>query len=458
MNATTASHDRALIRRYAFLGLPGERQGGMSFAELRAELGDENTNHLVTRIGALAQVHHLDQSRVPLGDVVARIMQSLTPDERRSIAQGNAIPPRIEAMMSAEAETAKATAAQAEAARHNPSGAPLSAAVLAAAGYGGLGRYAQANTGTMSDAGGGVGAGGSANAANAVAAGPAGTIGAAAASAGVSPQTMGHYMREYSGMGFDQRTIATFAKVGLGARDERGLERRWGREEVVKGAGTANEFGWRGKQAVGDVTAISDQEREALRRLGRAQTPEEKEKIKTEIRALPPRRGESKEDKRKRDDRNFRRMDSSHADLRAKAGDQAARDAETNQLTTNAARDGNAATKNEANKADSRIDAFMGAAGTPSPTPSAPASGGKVVDASTAPGTTGASLTQPGAVPAPNAPASGRKVVDAPTSPGTTTGASKPGAQHAGTPGSTTAEKPKQVVSAPKSPAPTLQA
>jgi hypothetical protein len=88
----------------------------------------------VIRIGALAQMYHLDQSSMGLNGAVSHILQSLTPDERRSIAQGNAIPPRIEAMVTAEAEAAKATAAQAEAAQHNASGAPLSAAAMAALG------------------------------------------------------------------------------------------------------------------------------------------------------------------------------------------------------------------------------------------------------------------------------------------------------------------------------------
>lgn len=109
MSADTPSQgDQFLARRFNFLGLPSERRGGnLSFSGLRAELGDDNANALVTKIGVLVQVHHLDKLGIPMQNAVDRILQSLTPDERRVMAQGGAVPPRVEAILSAEAETAK---------------------------------------------------------------------------------------------------------------------------------------------------------------------------------------------------------------------------------------------------------------------------------------------------------------------------------------------------------------
>jgi hypothetical protein len=294
MNAATGFEDRALARRYAFLGFAGSpRDRAFSMTELRAEMGDANASALVIRIGALAQMHHLDKSSMGLSGAVDKIMRELTPDERRSVARGDAIPPRIEAMVTADAQAAKTAAAQAEAQRHNASGAPLSREALAAMGHGaGLARYAQANTGTMVDGGNGNGGAGT-GPAGAVSAG--GSINAAAASAGVSPQTMGRYMREYSGMGFDQNTIGTFAKVGLGAKDERQLERRWGRPEVVKGAETAKDWGLRGKRGVDAVTAIHPKEREGWEKWRHAPKGSKEEKdADDEINAAPGRPGDSK--------------------------------------------------------------------------------------------------------------------------------------------------------------------
>jgi len=110
MSTTAAPHlnDRSLVRRLNFLGLPGEHNGStLTFAELRTELGEQNATSLVIRLGELVKVHHLDQLGVSLDRAVDHILQSLTPDERRSIAAGNAPPPRIEALISAEAEAAK---------------------------------------------------------------------------------------------------------------------------------------------------------------------------------------------------------------------------------------------------------------------------------------------------------------------------------------------------------------
>src|ERR1700738_149392 len=101
MSATAApsSEQRALWRRYGFLGLPSEREdGALTFSGLRAELGDSNAQALVTRLGELVKVHHLDQLGVSLDRAVDHVLQSLTPQERRSIVEGNAVPPRVEAL------------------------------------------------------------------------------------------------------------------------------------------------------------------------------------------------------------------------------------------------------------------------------------------------------------------------------------------------------------------------
>ena len=107
--AAPTPEDRAMVRRFGFLGLPSERMGGaLSFSGLRAELGEDNAASLVMRLGELVKVHHLDQLGVPLDRAVDHILQSLTPQERRSIVEGNALPPRVEAFISAEAGAAKA--------------------------------------------------------------------------------------------------------------------------------------------------------------------------------------------------------------------------------------------------------------------------------------------------------------------------------------------------------------
>jgi hypothetical protein len=108
MADSPTSGDMFLARRFNFVGLPSERRSGaVSYPALRAELGDDNAAALVTKIGVLATVHGLDKLGVPLHHAVDRILQSLTPDERRTMAQGGAVPPRVEAMISAEAAAAK---------------------------------------------------------------------------------------------------------------------------------------------------------------------------------------------------------------------------------------------------------------------------------------------------------------------------------------------------------------
>lgn len=99
--------DRFLARRFNFLGLPSERQGRISYSALKAELGDDNAAALVTKIGDLVEAHHLDQLGVPLQNAVDRILQSLTPDERRVMAEGGTVP-RADAIAQAEAVQAEA--------------------------------------------------------------------------------------------------------------------------------------------------------------------------------------------------------------------------------------------------------------------------------------------------------------------------------------------------------------
>ena len=99
-------NDRFLARRFNFLGLPSEKRGGISYAAVRAELGDENAAALVTRIGELVQKHGLDRLGISLHDAVDRIVQTLTPDERRAVASGGSVQ-RVEALIDAEAKQAE---------------------------------------------------------------------------------------------------------------------------------------------------------------------------------------------------------------------------------------------------------------------------------------------------------------------------------------------------------------
>jgi hypothetical protein len=106
------SEDRSMARRLNFLGFPGEKRGGLSYAGLKAELGDENAAALVTKIGTLLETQGLDKLGVPMHHAVDRIVQSLTPDERRTIAEGGGLPPRVQTKVSAEIAMAKAQQSQ----------------------------------------------------------------------------------------------------------------------------------------------------------------------------------------------------------------------------------------------------------------------------------------------------------------------------------------------------------
>jgi hypothetical protein len=128
MADSPTSGDMFLARRFNFVGLPSERSGGaLSYSTLRTELGDDNAAALVTKIGVLATVHGLDRLGIPLHHAVDRILQSLTPDERRTMAQGGAVPPRVEAIMSAEAETARSQQKQNGANIHGANAPPREA-------------------------------------------------------------------------------------------------------------------------------------------------------------------------------------------------------------------------------------------------------------------------------------------------------------------------------------------
>lgn len=100
-------------------------------------------------------------------------------------------------------------AARAEVAKHNVSAGPLSAAALAALGFTGTGvaaARARAAGGTDADRYGDV----------------------RAAGTELSTAVVAEYTRQYSGMGFDQGTVNTFAAVQLGIGDFRLLEHQYG--------------------------------------------------------------------------------------------------------------------------------------------------------------------------------------------------------------------------------------
>ncbi len=78
-----------------------------SYQHLRAELGDENTNRLISNIGTLALSSGITTSGVSLTDAVKRIIGSLTPAERSAIASGASPPPRVQALLDSEVKAAQ---------------------------------------------------------------------------------------------------------------------------------------------------------------------------------------------------------------------------------------------------------------------------------------------------------------------------------------------------------------
>lgn len=81
------SEQRALVRRFKFLGLPGEKQGGHSYAALRNELGDNGAATLVMRLMAIVQSRRDGHAGAPLHLTVNRLLQSMNADERRLAAK-----------------------------------------------------------------------------------------------------------------------------------------------------------------------------------------------------------------------------------------------------------------------------------------------------------------------------------------------------------------------------------
>lgn len=78
-----------------------------SYQHLRAELGDENTNRLISNIGTLALSSGITTSGISLSDAVKRIIGSLTPAERSAIASGASPPPRVQALLDSEVKAAQ---------------------------------------------------------------------------------------------------------------------------------------------------------------------------------------------------------------------------------------------------------------------------------------------------------------------------------------------------------------
>jgi hypothetical protein len=131
---------------------------------------------------------------------------------------------------------------------------------------------------------------------------------------GVAAGMIDDYAKQYAGSGLDKNAVGTLASVALGVGDFRALEKLWGRDAVLRGAETAGEFGFKGRDAVGDVTGISNGERDLWKDYHKAKTPEERKAIEARINALPPRKGEDQDKAEKRRKKIQKRFD----DLNAK--------------------------------------------------------------------------------------------------------------------------------------------
>jgi hypothetical protein len=122
-----------------------------SYQHMRAELGEENTNRLITNIGTLAMSSGIAASGVSLSDAVKRIIGSLTPGERSAIASGGAPPPRVQALLDSEVKAAQQQRQTQLAAATNTDGTTgephrygagaLLGGAFARAGYNGRGDY-----------------------------------------------------------------------------------------------------------------------------------------------------------------------------------------------------------------------------------------------------------------------------------------------------------------------------
>jgi len=99
MNAP-ACQDRALVRRFKFLGLTGEKRAdALSYADLRAELGDANAAALILQLETLVRSHQRAKADEPHHELISRLLQATTRDERRLMALRHSIPPHLEVMV-----------------------------------------------------------------------------------------------------------------------------------------------------------------------------------------------------------------------------------------------------------------------------------------------------------------------------------------------------------------------
>jgi hypothetical protein len=127
---------------------------------------------------------------------------------------------------------------------------------------------------------------------------------------GVPVSVVDDYAKQYSGMGFGRSAIGTFAAVGLAAGDFKALAHEWGRDEAVKGAETAKTFGFKGKDAVGDVTGLSSEEKNLWTQYRKANSKGDRDAILSKIHALAPRKSEDKGKADERRDKIQQRFES----------------------------------------------------------------------------------------------------------------------------------------------------
>jgi hypothetical protein len=84
--SSSAAEYRGLVRRFRFLGLPGEKEAGaLSYARLREQLGDAGAEHLVMHLVAMVRAQATGNPTEPLHERVGRLLQSLSPEQRCAI-------------------------------------------------------------------------------------------------------------------------------------------------------------------------------------------------------------------------------------------------------------------------------------------------------------------------------------------------------------------------------------
>lgn len=153
--SSLATHQAAERRRMNFLsgvrGVPSEHNG--SYQQLRAELGEDNTNRLITNIGTLAISSGIQTIGVSLSDAVQRIIGSLTPAERAAMASGGVAPPRVQALIESELKQAQQQrqAQIAAATNTNADGSPVSKSGLPAAAFASMDRELRGRTSRSSE-------------------------------------------------------------------------------------------------------------------------------------------------------------------------------------------------------------------------------------------------------------------------------------------------------------------